>query len=187
MLNRPEDRFFVDEAGKPLLLSNAQNSYTGQEMAKEMGITRLLTFTEQRRVVASKMIGAGATGNTGMAHTPAVQGTPRQHMYTHTSQTPICIHTLILALNFYISSSPLPCTMLAHNCNYFQVSSTMTWHRLEGQQETGQQEPPGQAGRLSDRKQRERPLIQGGCCRQVQKGCRGCYRGPEKRRTGQVV
>jgi hypothetical protein len=101
-LNRPEDSFFVDEAGKPLLLSNAQNSRTGQEMAKEMGITRLLTFTEQRRVVASKMISAGATGNTGMAHTPAVQGTPPT---TYVHKHLICIHTLILSfklLYFFI-------------------------------------------------------------------------------------
>jgi hypothetical protein len=72
-LTGPNDSFFVDAFGKPLSLEHARSSRTGEEMAREMGVARLPTFTEQRRVVASKMISAGATGETGMAHTPAVQ------------------------------------------------------------------------------------------------------------------
>ena len=72
-LTLPNDCFFVDANGKPLSLEHARTSRTGEEMAREMGIDRLPTFTEQRRVMASKMISSGATGNTGMAHTPAVQ------------------------------------------------------------------------------------------------------------------
>ncbi len=72
-LTLPNNSFFVDTDGRPLSLEQARSNRTGEEMAREIGISRLPTFTEQRRVVASKIISAGATGNTGMGHMPAVQ------------------------------------------------------------------------------------------------------------------
>lgn len=104
-LNQPDDSFFVDEAGKPLLLSNAQNSHTGQEMAKEMGITRLLTFTEQRRVVASKMIREHWHGPHSAVQVPPDICTPPKHVYAY---------ILILSFKIYISSSPYPTVQCWH-------------------------------------------------------------------------
>ena len=67
-----QEWFFVDASVKPLTLQGYQKIYIYQEICQAIWIADL-TFTENRRGIASKMHGLKLTGKMAMRHSAATQ------------------------------------------------------------------------------------------------------------------